>query len=135
MTETRAEIGVIGGSGFYAFLEDTTTIEVETPFGAPSDPITIGTVGDRMVAFLPRHGTDHRFPPHLVPYRANLWALKDLGVSRVFGPCAAGSLRKEIPPRTLVSNRIRSGEGNRGGRVPGRAISSKVGHAVSANGQ
>ena len=102
MTEARAEIGVIGGSGFYAFLEDTTTIEVETPFGAPSAPITIGRVGDRTVAFLPRHGTDHRFPPHLVPYRANLWALKDLGVTRVFGPCAAGSLRKEIPPRTLV---------------------------------
>jgi 5'-methylthioadenosine phosphorylase len=98
----RAEIGVIGGSGFYAFLEDTTTMEVETPFGAPSASITIGRIGDRTVAFLPRHGTDHRFPPHLVPYRANLWALKDLGVTRVFGPCAAGSLRSEIPPRTLV---------------------------------
>jgi 5'-methylthioadenosine phosphorylase len=102
VTEARAEIGVIGGSGFYAFLEDTRTVEVETPFGAASAPITIGAVGDRIVAFLPRHGTDHRFPPHLVPYRANLWALKELGVTRVFGPCAAGSLRKEIPPRTLV---------------------------------
>ncbi|MGH2679551.1 MAG: S-methyl-5'-thioadenosine phosphorylase [Actinomycetota bacterium] len=102
MTEAQAEIGVIGGSGFYAFLEDTRTVEMETPFGAPSAPITIGAVGDRTVAFLPRHGTDHRFPPHEVPYRANLWALKDLGVGRVFGPCAAGSLRKEIPPRTLV---------------------------------
>ena len=102
MTEPRAEIGVIGGSGFYAFLEDTETLELETPFGAPSGPFTIGTVGDRTVAFLPRHGTDHRFPPHRVPYRANLWAMKDLGVTRVFGPCAVGSLRREIPPRTFV---------------------------------
>jgi 5'-methylthioadenosine phosphorylase len=102
VTEARAEIGVIGGSGFYEFLEDTETVEMETPFGAPSAPITIGAVGGRTVAFIPRHGVDHRFPPHKVPYRANLWALKDLGVTRVFGPCAAGSLRREIAPRTLV---------------------------------
>ena len=102
MTEARAEIGVIGGSGFYEFLEDTETVEVETPFGTPSAPITIGAVGGRTVAFLPRHGVDHQFPPHRVPYRANLWAMKDLGVTRVFGPCAAGSLRREIEPRTLV---------------------------------
>jgi 5'-methylthioadenosine phosphorylase len=102
VTEPRAEIGVIGGSGFYAFLEDTRTVEVETPYGSPSGPLTIGTVGERTVAFLPRHGTDHRFPPHKVPYRANLWALKDAGVTRVFGPCAVGSLRREIEPRTMV---------------------------------
>jgi 5'-methylthioadenosine phosphorylase len=102
VTEARAEIGVIGGSGFYQFLEDTETVEMETPFGAPSASITIGAVGGRTVAFIPRHGVDHRFPPHKVPYRANLWALKDLGVTRVFGPCAAGSLRREIAPRTLV---------------------------------
>jgi 5'-methylthioadenosine phosphorylase len=102
VTGARAEIGVIGGSGFYEFLEDTETVEIETPFGAPSAPITIGAVGGRTVAFIPRHGVDHRFPPHKVPYRANLWALKDLGVTRVFGPCAVGSLRREIPPRTLV---------------------------------
>jgi 5'-methylthioadenosine phosphorylase len=102
VTEARAEIGVIGGSGFYEFLEDTETVELETPFGPPSAPITIGAVGGRTVAFLPRHGVDHRFPPHRVPYRANLWAMKDLGVTRVFGPCAVGSLRREIVPRTLV---------------------------------
>jgi 5'-methylthioadenosine phosphorylase len=102
VTESRAEIGVIGGSGFYEFLDHTETVEVETPFGAPSAPITIGAVGGRTVAFLPRHGVDHRFPPHRVPYRANLWAMRDLGVTRVFGPCAAGSLRREIEPRTLV---------------------------------
>lgn len=102
MTAPSAEIGVIGGSGFYEFLQDTETVEVETPFGVPSAPLTLGDIGDRRVAFLPRHGVDHRFPPHRVPYRANLWALKDLGVTRVFGPCAAGSLRREIAPRTLV---------------------------------
>jgi 5'-methylthioadenosine phosphorylase len=102
VTEPRAEIGVIGGSGFYSFLEDTETIEVETPFGAPSAPVTIGAVAGRRVAFLPRHGVDHRYPPHQVPYRAKVWALKDLGVTRVFGPCAAGSLRRAITPGTLV---------------------------------
>jgi 5'-methylthioadenosine phosphorylase len=102
VTEPRAEIGVLGGSGFYEFLEHTRSIEVETPYGPPAGPITIGTVGDRTVGFLPRHGVDHRFPPHKVPYRANLWAMKELGVTRVFGPCATGSLRREIPPGTLV---------------------------------
>jgi 5'-methylthioadenosine phosphorylase len=102
VSEPRAEIAIIGGSGFYRFLEQAETVEVETPFGEPSAPISIGAVGDRQVAFIPRHGTDHRFPPHRVPYRANLWALKELGVTRVFGPCAAGSLRREVEPRTLV---------------------------------
>lgn len=102
MTEPRAEIGIIGGTGFYRFLEDAETVEIDTPFGAPSAPVTVGAAGGRRVAFLPRHGTDHRFPPHKVPYRANLWAMKELGVTRVFGPCAAGSLRREIAPRTLV---------------------------------
>jgi 5'-methylthioadenosine phosphorylase len=102
VTEARAEIGIVGGTGFYRFLEDAETVEVDTPFGAPSAAISVGTVGERRVAFLPRHGVDHEFPPHRVPYRANLWALKELGVVRVFGPCAAGSLRREIEPRTLV---------------------------------
>jgi 5'-methylthioadenosine phosphorylase len=102
VTEGRAEIGIVGGTGFYRFLEDAETVEVDTPFGAPSAAISVGTVGERRVAFLPRHGVAHEFPPHRVPYRANLWALKELGVARVFGPCAAGSLRREIEPRTLV---------------------------------
>ena len=102
MTEARAEIGIIGGTGFYSFLEDAETVEVETPFGEPSGPVSLGSIEGRRIAFVPRHGTDHRFPPHKVPYRANLWALKELGVTRVFGPCAAGSLRREIEPRTLV---------------------------------
>ena len=98
----RAEIGVFGGSGFYAFLEDPEEVLVETPFGAPSAPYTIGTVAGRRVAFLPRHGRDHEFPPHKVPYRANVWGMKELGVTRLFGPSAAGSLRRDIPPRTFV---------------------------------
>jgi 5'-methylthioadenosine phosphorylase len=102
MSRARAEIGVIGGSGFYRFLEGVTEVRVHTPYGPPSSDIAVGHVGDRPVAFLARHGTDHRFPPHLVNYRANLWALRELGVSRVFGPSAAGSLRRKFSPGDLV---------------------------------
>jgi 5'-methylthioadenosine phosphorylase len=97
----RADLGVIGGSGLYALL-DGEQVEVDTPFGAPSDPLTIATVGDRTVAFVPRHGRDHRFPPHLVNYRANIWALRAVGVRQVLGPCAVGSLRADQGPGTVV---------------------------------
>jgi 5'-methylthioadenosine phosphorylase len=97
-----AEIGVFGGSGFYAFLDDPEEVAVDTPYGKPAAPVTVGTIGDRRVAFIPRHGVDHEFPPHRVPYRANVWAMKELGVTRIFGPSAAGSLRRDIPPRTFV---------------------------------
>jgi 5'-methylthioadenosine phosphorylase len=97
-----AEIGVFGGSGFYAFLDDPEEVTLETPYGAPSAPYTLGTIAGRRVAFLPRHGRDHEFPPHRVPYRANVWGMQALGVTRLFAPSAAGSLRREIPPRTLV---------------------------------
>jgi 5'-methylthioadenosine phosphorylase len=100
--ESRADIGVIGGSGLYALLEDATEVDVDTPYGRPSDAITLGRVGDRSVAFLPRHGRDHRFPPHRIPYRANLWALRSLGVRQVVAPCAVGGLRPEIGPGTVV---------------------------------
>jgi 5'-methylthioadenosine phosphorylase len=99
---STAEIGVFGGSGFYSFLEDPEELTLDTPYGPPSAAFTIGTIGGRRVAFLPRHGVDHEFPPHLVPYRANVWGMKELGVTRLFGPSAAGSLRREIPPKTLV---------------------------------
>src|SRR5206468_4114944 len=98
---TTAEIGVFGGSGFYAFLDDPEEIVVDTPYGKPAAAVTVGSIGGRRVAFIPRHGKDHEFPPHRVPYRANLWAMKELGVTRVFGPSAAGSLRRDIPPRTF----------------------------------
>src|SRR4051812_35227104 len=97
-----AEIGVIGGSGLYALLEDAEEFEVSTPYGPPSDPITVAEVGGRRVAFLPRHGRDHRYPPHRIPYRANLWALRALGVRQVLAPCAVGGLRPELGPGTFV---------------------------------
>jgi 5'-methylthioadenosine phosphorylase len=98
----RADIGVIGGSGFYAWFDDADEVVVETPFGSPSDPLLVGTVAGRRVAFLPRHGRDHRFPPHKVNYRANLWALRAVGVRQVLGPCAVGSMHVELGPGSLV---------------------------------
>ena len=92
----RAEIGVFGGSGFYSFLEDVEQVEVETPYGKPSAPFTIGDIGGKSVAFLPRHGRNHELPPHAIPYRANVWAMKELGVRRVIGPNASGALKVEL---------------------------------------
>ncbi|MFI9203479.1 S-methyl-5'-thioadenosine phosphorylase [Streptomyces sp. NPDC053048] len=97
-----AEIGVIGGSGFYSFLEDVTEIPVETPYGPPSDSLFLGELAGRKVAFLPRHGRTHSVPPHRINYRANLWALRSLGVRQVMGPCAVGGLREEFGPGTLL---------------------------------
>ncbi len=98
----RAEIGVLGGSGFYTWLEGAQPVDVETPFGRPSEPPVVGRVAGRAVAFIPRHGRDHRLPPHRVNYRANLWALRALGVRQVLGPCAVGSLLPDLGPGTLV---------------------------------
>lgn len=96
-------LGVIGGSGFYTFFgADARAVSVETPYGSPSAPITVGRVGDHEVAFLPRHGVKHEFSPHTVPYRANLWALRSLGVRRVFAPCAVGSLNPDLGPGSIV---------------------------------
>ena len=95
-------VGVIGGSGFYAFLDDPVEVPVSTPFGAPSENPVVGTLGGRRVAFLPRHGRDHRHQPHRVNYRANLWALRAAGVRQVLAPCAVGSLLPELGPGTLV---------------------------------
>jgi 5'-methylthioadenosine phosphorylase len=91
-----AEIGVFGGSGFYSFLDQVEEREVETPFGAPSAPVAIGDVGGKSVAFLPRHGKNHQFPPHRIPYRANVWAMRELGVRRLIGPNASGALKGEL---------------------------------------
>ena len=93
---------MIGGSGFYRWLDRPEEVVVETPWGAPSDVVTVGEVGGRRVAFLPRHGASHRWPPHRVPYRANLWALRTLGVTRVIAPCAVGSLRAAVVPGDVV---------------------------------
>jgi 5'-methylthioadenosine phosphorylase len=97
-----ADIAVIGGSGLYEFLAAIDEVVVETPFGRPSDPIVIGEVAGRRVAFLPRHGRDHRFPPHRIPYRANLWALRSIGVRQVIAPSAVGSLTSSYGPGTLA---------------------------------
>src|SRR4051794_40568676 len=102
MGEARAEIGVLGGSGFYAFLDDAHAVAVETPYGAPSGDPVLGEVSGRSVAFIPRHGADHRYPPHRIPYRANLWALRALGVREVIAPCAVGGLRPDLGPGSLV---------------------------------
>ena len=100
-----AEIGIFGGSGFYEFAEgDIEEIKVETPYGPPSDTVALFTVAGRRVAFLPRHGKAHSLPPHKVPYRANLWALKSLGVTRVLAPSAVGSLQAHIAPGDFVIN-------------------------------
>ncbi|MDF5757613.1 S-methyl-5'-thioadenosine phosphorylase [Spongiactinospora sp. TRM90649] len=97
-----AEIGVIGGSGFYSLFDEAEQVELSTPYGPPSDVITVGRIGSRTVAFIPRHGRDHRFPPHGIPYRANLWALRSLGVRQVLAPSAVGSLRAEHGPGVIV---------------------------------
>jgi 5'-methylthioadenosine phosphorylase len=101
MTET-AEIGVIGGSGLYALLDDMTETTVDTPYGKPSDSLFVGDLNGRRVAFLPRHGRGHRIPPHRINYRANLWALHSLGVRQVLAPCAVGGLRPAYGPGTLL---------------------------------
>ncbi|WP_433147628.1 S-methyl-5'-thioadenosine phosphorylase [Actinomadura nitritigenes] len=101
-SQPTAEIAVIGGSGFYSFLDDVEEVRVDTPYGPPSDAVAIGELAGRRVAFIPRHGRDHRFPPHKIPYRANLWALRALGVRQVLAPSAVGSLTPDLGPGTLA---------------------------------
>ncbi len=97
-----AEIAVIGGSGFYRWLDGAAEVSPSTPYGTPSASISVGRIADRSVAFLPRHGVRHEVAPHAVNSRANLWALRELGVSRVIGPCAVGSLRPDVDPGDVV---------------------------------
>ena len=102
LSKPVADIGVFGGSGFYEFIEDAKEVKVDTPFGVPSDVVTIGEIKGKKVAFLPRHGRSHSLPPHKIPYRANLWVMKELGVTRIIGPCAAGSLQANVKPGEFV---------------------------------
>ena len=99
---SRATVGVFGGSGFYRLLDEVELVDVDTPYGKPSDRIAIGSVDGVGVAFLPRHGSGHVLPPAAINYRANVWALKDLGVTRVIGPTAAGSLQPHVKPGEFV---------------------------------
>lgn len=94
----KAKIGIIGGTGFYELAKDVEEVKVETPYGRPSAPITLTKINGIGVAFLPRHGKKHEYPPHKVPYKANIWALHSLGVERIIGPCAVGSLQPEYKP-------------------------------------
>ena len=104
VTKESAEIGIIGGTGVYdpGLLENARSIKVYTPYGEPSDYVTIGVFKGRKVAFLPRHGKGHRIPPHRINYRANIWAFKELGVTRIVAPSAVGSLKEEMEPGHLV---------------------------------
>ncbi|MFH1601759.1 MAG: S-methyl-5'-thioadenosine phosphorylase [Candidatus Shapirobacteria bacterium] len=98
----KAEIGIIGGSGFYDLATSLREIRIETPYGPHSGKIALGKISGRTVAFLPRHGREHVIPPHKINYRANIWALKSLGVSRILTFHAVGSLQKEIKPGDFI---------------------------------
>lgn len=102
MSKESAEIGVFGGSGFYSLLEGARESWIETPYGMPSDRVAVGEIAGKRVAFLARHGADHRYPPQSINYRANLWAMKELGVTRIIGPTACGSLKREVKPGDMV---------------------------------
>ncbi|HET7828787.1 MAG TPA: S-methyl-5'-thioadenosine phosphorylase [Candidatus Limnocylindrales bacterium] len=97
-----ADIGIFGGSGFYSLLDDVREAKIDTPYGAPSDSAFLATVSGRRVAFMPRHGRRHTIPPHKVNYRANVWAMRSLGVKAVISPCAAGSLQRHVEPGHFV---------------------------------
>jgi 5'-methylthioadenosine phosphorylase len=97
-----AMVGVFGGSGFYQLLDAVEELSVETPFGEPSGKIAVGRIGDVPVAFLPRHGSEHQYPPHSINYRANVWAMASLGVTRIIGPAASGSLDPRVEPGHFV---------------------------------
>lgn len=102
-----ADVAIIGGSGLYSLFAPGTethleTVRLSTQWGEPSAPIEIAQVGAKRVAFLPRHGADHQYPPHSIPYRANIAALADLGVKQIIAPCASGSLRASTPPGAIV---------------------------------
>lgn len=99
----RAQVGIFGGTGFYSLLSGEVREEwVETPYGMPSDKVTIGEVGGKRVAFLPRHGKGHTIPPHVINYRANIWAMKSLGVTDIIAPNACGSLQPHVKPGDFV---------------------------------
>jgi 5'-methylthioadenosine phosphorylase len=98
----KAQVGVFGGSGFYSLLDHVREIKIDTPYGSPSDSVYLAEVSDRKVAFMPRHGKTHSIPPHRINYRANVWAMKSLGVEAIISPCAAGSLQKHVKPGDFV---------------------------------
>ena len=104
MVSNAAEIGIFGGTGIYdsELLQDSKEITIETPYGKTSDTITIGEFKGKKIAFMPRHGKKHSIPPHMINYCANIWAFKELGVTRIVSPSAVGSLKEEIKPGDFV---------------------------------
>jgi 5'-methylthioadenosine phosphorylase len=124
--EKDVEVGIFGGTGIYdsGLLKDAQEIIIDTPFGKPSDSITVGTFKGRKMAFLPRHGKKHTIPPHMINYKANIWAFKELGVTRIIAPSAVGSLKEEIEPghfalptQFLDFTKSRNGSFSENGRV------------------
>ncbi len=104
MVEDQAEIGIFGGTGIYdsGLLQDSKEIIIETPYGKTSDVITIGEFEGKKIAFMPRHGKKHAIPPHMINYSANIWAFKELGITRIIAPSAVGSLKEKIKPGDFV---------------------------------
>ena len=96
----KAEIAIIGGTGIYntEIISNNQTLDLETPYGKTSDSLTIGEFNGKNIVFLPRHGKKHSVPPHKINFRANIWALKEIGVKRIIAPCAVGSLRENMEP-------------------------------------
>jgi len=104
MVSDTAEIGIFGGTGIYdsEMLQNSKEITIETPYGKTSDTITIGKLNGKKIAFMPRHGKKHSIPPHMINYCANIWAFKELGITRIISPSAVGSLKEEIKPGDFV---------------------------------
>ena len=100
----QAEIGIFGGTGIYdsGLLKESKEITVDTPFGKTSDSITVGIFKGKKIAFMPRHGKKHNIPPHLINFRANIWAFKEMGIKRIIAPSAVGSLKQELKPGDFV---------------------------------
>jgi 5'-methylthioadenosine phosphorylase len=100
----QADIGIFGGTGIYdsGLLREAKEITIDTPYGKPSDSITVGIFKGRKIAFMPRHGKKHTIPPHMINYRANIWAFKEMGIKRIIAPSAVGSLKEEIAPGHFV---------------------------------
>jgi len=98
--EKDVEIGIFGGTGIYdsGLLKNPQEIDMDTPYGKPSDKITVGMFNGRKIAFLPRHGKKHTIPPHMINFKANIWAFKELGITRIIAPSAVGSLKEEFEP-------------------------------------
>ena len=95
-------VGIFGGSGLYRLLDDVEEVALDTPYGPPSARVRIGAIEGTRVAFMPRHGDEHTLPPHRINFRANLWAMKQVGATRIIGPSACGSLKPELEPGTFV---------------------------------